>query len=30
MGSDREINRRLYEVATLAYLRNKLRSGDMG
>lgn len=29
MGSDRKINRRLYEVATLAHLRNKLRSGDI-
>jgi hypothetical protein len=29
MGADGKINRRLYETATLAHLRNKLRSGDV-
>jgi hypothetical protein len=29
LGSDRKINRRLCEVATMAHLRNKLRSGDV-
>ncbi len=28
-GPDGKINRRLYETATLAHLRNKLRSGDV-
>ena len=29
IGPDGKINRRLYETATLAHLRNKLRSGDV-
>ncbi|MCQ9148146.1 MULTISPECIES: Tn3 family transposase [Brucella/Ochrobactrum group] len=29
VGPDGKINRKLYEVATLAHLRNKLRSGDV-
>lgn len=29
IGADGKINRRLYETATLAHLRNKLRSGDV-
>lgn len=29
IGSDGKINRRLYETAMLAHLRNKLRSGDV-
>lgn len=28
-GADGKINRRLYETAMLAHLRNKLRSGDV-
>ncbi|MFE8108032.1 Tn3 family transposase, partial [Sphingomonas melonis] len=29
VGTDGRINRRLYETATMAHLRNKLRSGDI-
>ncbi len=29
VGDDGKVNRRLWEVATLAHLRNKLRSGDV-
>jgi hypothetical protein len=29
MGDDGKINRRLWEIATIAHLRNKLRSGDV-
>ncbi|MEP6869070.1 MAG: Tn3 family transposase [Novosphingobium sp.] len=29
VGEDGKVNRRLWEVATLAHLRNKLRSGDV-
>lgn len=29
IGADGKINRKLYEIATLAHLRNKLRSGDV-
>ena len=29
VGGDGEVNRRLWEIATLAHLRNKLRSGDV-
>ena len=29
VGDDGKINRRLYETATLAHVRNKLRSGDL-
>lgn len=29
VGSDGRIDRRLYEIAVLAHLRNKLRSGDV-
>jgi hypothetical protein len=28
-GDDGKINRRLWEIATIAHLRNKLRSGDV-
>src|SRR3546814_4480417 len=29
VGDDGKINRRLWEIATIAHLRNKLRSGDV-
>ncbi len=29
VGNDGRVDRRLYETAVLAHLRNKLRSGDM-